>query len=151
MKRKLAKTREGECITQLILETFRLNGLLHVVGDGLTRDLGLTSALWQVMGAIGDEPLHLAQIARNMGLTRQSVRRSARVLEQRGFACFLENPNHKRARLLGLTGKGREILSRVNDIQTHWSNGLADGLNSDELSRAVQLMQTISERLNQQA
>ncbi|MDH3233798.1 MAG: MarR family transcriptional regulator, partial [Alphaproteobacteria bacterium] len=41
-----------EAVTALILETFRLNGRLLAAGDRLVGDLGLTSARWQVLGAI---------------------------------------------------------------------------------------------------
>lgn len=151
MNKLPTKTRQGELVTQMILETFRLNGLMLTAGDRLTKDLNLSSALWQVMGSIREEPLHLAQIARNMGLTRQSVRRSAQVLEQRGFAYFTENPNHKRAKLLALTDKGRQILSQVGMIYTRWSNELSQGLNTDDLSCAVEVMKAIGEKLLKRA
>ena len=39
-----ARTAEAIALTELILETFRLNGCLLAAGDRLTADLGLTSA-----------------------------------------------------------------------------------------------------------
>ncbi|MFC6050148.1 MarR family transcriptional regulator, partial [Methylobacterium hispanicum] len=59
----------------LAIEVFRLNGDLVEGGDALVRDLGLTSARWQVLGAVAlsPVPLPVAHIARNMGLARQSV------------------------------------------------------------------------------
>ena len=63
-------TPAGSAFTGLIIETFRLNGELLAAGDELCADLGLTSARWQVMGAIDEGPLPVAHIARNMGLTR---------------------------------------------------------------------------------
>jgi DNA-binding MarR family transcriptional regulator len=64
-------------LTELILETFRLNGRLIAAGDSLVRDLGLTRALWQILGAIAlsPVPLPVALIASNRGLTRQSVQK----------------------------------------------------------------------------
>src|ERR1700704_2902386 len=64
-------------VTELILEVFRLNGRLLVAGDRLVADLGLTSARWQVLGAVAlaAAPMPVAWIARNMGLTRQAVQR----------------------------------------------------------------------------
>jgi hypothetical protein len=68
----------------LALEVFRLNGILVAVGDTLVAPLGLTSARWQVMGAIAEAKgmLPVAGIARNMGLVRQSVQRIADELAQ---------------------------------------------------------------------
>ena len=67
----------SDAATDLILETFRLNGSLLAAGDAMVADLGLTSARWQVLGAIAlsPVPLPVAHIARNMGLTRQAVQR----------------------------------------------------------------------------
>jgi DNA-binding MarR family transcriptional regulator len=95
-------------ITELVLEIFRMNGELIAMGDAMVGDLGLTSARWQVMGAIAlaNTPLPIAQIARNMGLTRQAVQRTANELEGEGLIRFAPNPNHQRAKLAMLTRKG---------------------------------------------
>ena len=79
-----------DTITDLVLETFRLNGRLLASGDALVADLGLTSARWQVIGAIAlsPVPLSVAQIARNMGLTRQAVQRLANEMEADGLVRF---------------------------------------------------------------
>jgi DNA-binding MarR family transcriptional regulator len=74
-------------VTALILETFRLNGRLLAAGDALVGGLGLTSARWQVLGAIAaaQVPLSVAQIARAMGLTRQAVQRLANDMQRNGL------------------------------------------------------------------
>ena len=46
----------GEALTDLVLAVFRLNGRLLTAGDRLVSDLGLTSARWQVLGAIALAP-----------------------------------------------------------------------------------------------
>ena len=63
----------GPAVTALILEVFRLNGRLLAAGDRLVAKLGLTSARWQVLGAIALSPSAepVARLARNMGLHRQ--------------------------------------------------------------------------------
>ena len=129
-KREQKRTPAADAFTNLIVETFRFNGLLLGAGDRMTNPLDLTSALWQVLGAIDENPLPFAQIARDMGLTRQSVRRSANVLKDRGFVEFRDNPNHKRAKLVALTEQGRRVLDQVTAIQIQWSNRLTEGLNA---------------------
>ena len=58
----------GEALTGLVLAVFRLNGQLLAAGDRLVADLGLTSARWQVLGAIAlaPSPQPVAWLARNM-------------------------------------------------------------------------------------
>ena len=146
-QKQISRTSYAEAFTQLILETFRFNGRLLAAGDRLTKELGLSSALWQVLGAIDEAPLPVAQIARNMGLTRQSVRRTANVLKDKGFVEFQENPNHQRAKLVVLTKQGRKVLDQVTKIQIDWSNSVSKGLSTAKLKAVIQTIRTLSERL----
>src|SRR5205814_345438 len=68
MRNRMGDARAGGLVTELILEVFRLNGRLLAAGDRLVADLGLTSARWQVLGAIAlaSSPMPVAWIARNM-------------------------------------------------------------------------------------
>ncbi|MDA3917270.1 MAG: MarR family transcriptional regulator [Deltaproteobacteria bacterium] len=109
--------------------------------------MGLTSALWQVLGAISEQSISIAQIGRNMGLTRQSVRRSANVLMDKGFVRFEENPDHKRAKLVVPTKTGRKVLNQIETIQVEWSNKVSNGLSVTNLKTLIQTMKTLSERL----
>jgi DNA-binding MarR family transcriptional regulator len=114
----------AEALTDLILEVFRLNGRLLAAGDALTRPFGQTSARWQVLGAIADEPRTVASIARDMGLARQSVQRTADLLERDGIVEFAANPAHRRAKLVRLSRRGRRILERITHAQVGWANDL---------------------------
>jgi DNA-binding MarR family transcriptional regulator len=133
----------GKAVTELILETFRLNGRLLSAGDRLTQDLGLSSARWQVMGAIANTPLSVAQIARNMGLTRQGVQRIADKLAEENLVEFTLNPNHQRAKLVTLTPHGREVLQEVSRRQLVWANEIAKGVAVSELEVAIHLMEKV--------
>ena len=146
-QKQISRTLSAEAFTQLILETFRFNGRLLAAGDRLTKELGLTSALWQVLGAINEAPLPVAQIARNMGLTRQSVRRTANVLKDKGFVEFQENPNHQRAKLVVLSKKGRNVLGQVTKLQIDWANSVSKGLGDNKLKTVIKTMRTIGDRL----
>jgi DNA-binding MarR family transcriptional regulator len=146
-QKQISRTSSAEAFTQLILETFRFNGRLLAAGDRLTKELDLSSALWQVLGAIDEAPLPVAQIARNMGLTRQSVRRTAYVLKDKGFVEFQENPNHQRAKLVVLTKQGRHVLDQVTKIQIDWSNSVSKGLSAAKLKTVIQTMKTLCEQL----
>ena len=61
----MAHTKAGAAFTALVLEVFRFNGRLLAAGDRLGEPLGLTSARWQVLGAVEEKPLPVAQIGRN--------------------------------------------------------------------------------------
>ena len=70
MRQQRPSVGEADALTSLILEVFRLNGCLISAGDDLVSDLGLTSARWQVLGAMALTPAAetVARLARSMGL-----------------------------------------------------------------------------------
>ena len=139
-------------VTHLILEVFRLNGSLLAAGDALVADLGLTSARWQILGAIALSPtaLPVAHIARNMGLTRQAVQRLANELETTGLVRFAPNPHHQRAKLVVLTDRGRTLYEKASARQVPWAARLFEGLPSDSLKAATTLLRTLRDRLDRQ-
>ena len=133
--------------SELVLEVFRVNGKLLAVGDRLTADLGLTSARWQVMGAIGNDAIPVGQIARKMGLKRQSVQRLVNVLADEGIVEFRDNPHHQRAKLVQLTDAGHQRLEQISHIQNEWAGRVSDGLEIQQLRDAIHLLQDIQARL----
>src|SRR5271156_2611535 len=111
--KRVRQTRAARLFTELLIEVFRLNGQLLASGDRLTADLGLTSARWQVLGAIDQEVATVSQIARLMGLQRQSVQRLVDILTGDGIVECLPNPSHRRAKLVRVTASGRRILDAL--------------------------------------
>src|SRR5271166_2699358 len=112
-----------DAVTELMLETFRFNGRLLAAGDALVADIGLTSARWQVLGAIALSavPLPVAHIARNMGLTRQSVQRLVDEMKKEGLVKLAPNRHHRRAQLVLLTEKGELAFRTAMARQELWA------------------------------
>ena len=138
-------------ITDLILATFQLNGRLIAAGDALVGDLALTSARWQVLGAIALYPadLSVAGIARNMGLSRQAVQRVVNDLAARGLVRFAPNPHHVRAQLVLLTAAGRAQFEEAQRRQTPWAASLADGIEPADIAACTALLQSLARRLDE--
>src|SRR5262249_61185522 len=92
-----ARSAEGELATDVVLETFRVNGLLVAVGNRLAAAEGLTAALWQVLGPVAQagRQLTVPQIARRMGLTRQAVQASVNRLRAEGRAAAREDLDYR--------------------------------------------------------
>jgi len=136
--------------TELILETFRLNGDLLDAGDRLVADIGLTSARWQVLGAVmmSPVPLPVAHLARNMGLSRQGVQRIANELVADGLADFAANPHHARAQLVIATEKGQRAYDEAMKRQRPWAADLGRSLARDELAVALKVLQSFRAHLS---
>jgi DNA-binding MarR family transcriptional regulator len=135
-------SRKVDVTTDLILTVFRLNGRLIDAGNGLVKDLGLTSAWWQVLGALSLSPMPLpvAHIARNMGLARQSVQRITDLLANEGMVRFAPNPHHQRAKLLVLTDRGAAAVAAAGERQRPWACHLAAGLTEERLIVALEVL-----------
>jgi DNA-binding MarR family transcriptional regulator len=135
----VAHSASGKVFTELVLEVFRFNGRLVFVGDRMTKALGLSTARWQILGAmaLAGKPLTVAEIARNMGLQRQSVQRTVNMLVATGMVATHENPNDQRARLVSFTKKGRAAYEDTIAIQVEWANETAADLPESELNSAL--------------
>ena len=128
--RKVKRTPAGDALTDLMLELFRAASLILTSGDRLVAPLGLTSARWQVLGAIvsTERPQPVSWLARDLGANRQNVQRIINDLHKNGLVAFETNPHHRRAQLVVPTDKGRRAFDAAMDLQAPWVNELADGL-----------------------
>jgi DNA-binding MarR family transcriptional regulator len=125
----------------LSILVIRLHGLITAEGDALARPAGQTSARWQVLAGVEDGPTTVATIAHRLGLARQSVQRVADVLETEGLVAYEANPRHRRAKLLALTGSGRETLTAIQAAQRTWADTLGKELGEADLRRANAVME----------
>jgi DNA-binding MarR family transcriptional regulator len=133
----------GELFTEIVLQVFRLNRLLLDAGDALTAPVGLTSARWQVLGIVEHGPAPVAEVARAMGLTRQTVQETANGLEAEGFVEFAPNPRHRRAKLLVMTPKGDAAMAVVRRRHAAWANELAERHRAAALESVVAALSEI--------
>ncbi len=142
-------TEAGSAITELILQAFRLHGALMDSGERLVRPMGITAAGWQVISSVAraTQPGPVAHVARDMGLSRQSVQRMANVLVKAGLLEYQVNPHHKRAPLLMLTNRGRGAFEAAARKQVTWANSLAAGMKPANIRAAVKLLQQLEQRL----
>ena len=142
------RTPAGEALTNLILEVFQLNGAMLTAGNQITQPYGLTSARWQVLGAIdlAGQALTVAQIARRMGLARQGVQRIVYDLEKLHMVVLEDNPDHKRAPLVSISKEGNRAMARVDRAQVAWVNQLSQGLSERHINGALKVLQAVRKR-----
>lgn len=146
---KKDRTPAGETVTNLILDLFRLNSQLLKAGDRLVAPLGLTSARWQILGAIvaAEHPQPVAWLARDLGANRQNVQRIVNDLQREGLVEFEPNPHHRRAQLVVLTESGQKAFTSAMELQAPWVNQLSEGLSVKDLETMHRMISTMKERL----
>lgn len=144
------RTPEGEAATQVILSTFRANGLLLAAGDLISAEEGLTAARWQVLGAIvlAERPLTVPQIARRMGLTRQSVHVTVKRLVDDGLLELAPNTDHRRSQLVRATEGGLAAYAAIDSRQAAWVNRLTDAMGRAELQTTASVLEELCRRLD---
>ncbi|MCZ7594804.1 MAG: MarR family transcriptional regulator [Hyphomicrobium sp.] len=147
--RKTKRTPAGDALSNLMLDLFRLNSLLLTAGDRLVAQLGLTSARWQILGAIvaAERPQPVAWLARDMGANRQNVQRIINDLHKEELVAFEANPHHRRAQLVVLTDKGRRTFEAAMELQAPWVNSLADGLAVKDLETVHRVITALRDKL----
>ncbi len=130
------------------LAVFRLNGQFLALADELARPAGLTATRWQVLGAVLPAPLSVAGIARTMGITRQSVQRTADQLVDDGLAEYAPNPAHRRAKLLRPTPAGLDAVGRIDPQHATAARRIAANLGTAEWSRTLEALTDLSAALD---
>ncbi|RQR59612.1 MarR family transcriptional regulator [Burkholderia sp. Bp9002] len=140
--RKPRRTPAGEALTGFMLDLFRLNSRLLASGDRLVAGLGLTSARWQILGAViaAQQPQPVAWLARDLGANRQNVQRIVNDLEAEGLVRFEVNPHHRRAQLVVLTDDGQRAFDAAMNLQAAWVNRLADGVSVADLEATARVI-----------
>jgi DNA-binding MarR family transcriptional regulator len=137
-------------LTEIVLLVFRVNGRLLSAGDRLVGDLGLTSARWQMLGAVAlsDHPQTAPRLAARMGMTRQAAQKQLDLLMEDGLVAAEANPGHARSPLYVLTRKGTSVYAATERVQAAWANRIAGSLAIRDLEITKQLLDNLSNRLN---
>jgi DNA-binding MarR family transcriptional regulator len=146
---KVKRTPAGDALTDLMLDLFRANSLILTAGDRLVAPLGLTSARWQILGAIvsAERPQPVSWLARDLGANRQNVQRIINDLHKERLVAFEPNPHHRRAQLVVLTGKGKQAFKAAMDLQAPWVNELAKGLSVRDIETVRRVVAALRRKL----
>lgn len=138
--------RDTRPIDELMFELFRVNDRLLAVGDSTVRAVGLTSARWLVLGAIAlsDAPITVAQIARNMGLSRQAVQRSTNEMAQLGLVEVMDNPRRRGSKIVALTSTGTAAYETALELwRSEWTTAMEEILTEDEILTTMRILRRL--------
>lgn len=118
------------------------------VEDRMLADTGFTGARMRVAAVLApaDTARTVPQVARSLGLSRQAVQRLADDLAARGLIAWIDNPDHRRARLFQLTESGRTAYGQALQRKVLWAQSVAQGLTPAWLAVATELLGLMSRR-----
>ena len=131
-------------LTDLIIPVIRLEAHFSRAGEAIAATAGQTLARWLTLEMVAGEPATVADVARRLGLTRQSVQRIADLLERDGLTEYAENPHHLTSRFVRLTPRGRQRLREIQAAQRAWSNGVGAKIGEASLRHASRVVDQLT-------
>jgi DNA-binding MarR family transcriptional regulator len=139
---------KAEAITELMLEVAQCFFRIRAVGQNtglITSWGGGAFGLLRSLALLG--PLTVPRIAQMRPTSRQRMQRLADELAGEGLVEFIENPKHRRSRLVRLTPKGdahyRELDARLLTIASTMGVALSEA----DIREASQIVRKLSDDL----
>jgi DNA-binding MarR family transcriptional regulator len=121
---------------RLVEDVLECAGALRRYGDALTRPFGQTEVRWAVLSVLSGGTRTVPQVARRLGVTRQSVQRVANLLAEEGLVESVPNPDNARSPLFRLTDHGEEVLAAIMRAADPWHRRAGEELSLRELRQA---------------
>jgi DNA-binding MarR family transcriptional regulator len=136
---------KAEAITELMLEVaqcfFRIRALGQKTGL-ITSWGGGAFGFMRSLALLG--PLTVPQIAETRPTSRQRMQRLADELAAEGLVRFIDNPKHRRSKLVQLTAKGdaryRELNARLLSI----ASTMGTALGEPDIRKSTEILQRLS-------
>jgi DNA-binding MarR family transcriptional regulator len=126
----------AEEVDRLVADVLECAGALRRYGDALTRPLGQTEVRWAVLSVLSGGARTVPQVARRLGVTRQSVQRVANLLAAEGLIESDANPDNARSPLFRLSERGEEVLTAITRAADPWLHRIGEELSLEDLRRA---------------
>jgi len=147
-QRKKTDSRPGELLRNLFNELVYTYFPLRAFGDQITARFGQSTAEWGLLRSLderGDQTV--AALARSRPVARQWIQRLANQLSRQGMLEFVDNPDHKRAKLMRITPAGCTLLGQIASVLEPRAAAMQREFDERELSRTLDTLHKLRERL----
>ncbi len=147
-KQAISRTDAGQAVEELIIEIVATFFLLQA--EGMRIEVVSTSGegYWSVLRILKMNGAQtVPQIARLRYVPRQSIQKLANEMLEDGVIELVNNPAHKRSKLLRLTPKGEAVFQELSDRFAALSETLAEQGDAAQLQNAVVVVKHLHEQL----
>lgn len=144
----IQRTQAGQAIKDLIIEIVATFFLLRAEGMRIGVVSSSGEGYWSVLRLLkvnGSQTV--PQLARYRYVPRQSVQKLANEMLNDGVIEFLNNPAHKRSKLLRLTPKGEAVFAEMSDRIASLAETLAEQQDAAQLQNAADVVKHLHEQL----
>jgi DNA-binding MarR family transcriptional regulator len=139
---------KGEAIAELMLEVAQCFFRIRAVGQKtglITTWGGGAFGFLRSLALLG--PLTVPQIAQMRPTSRQRMQRLADELAAEGFVEFIDNPKHRRSKLVQITPKGGRRYRELNARFLAIASTLGVGLGEGDVRRATETVRRLSDEV----
>ena len=150
MAKKPGKADVREAPYQVVVEVLGLFFKLRARGkaEGLVTPWG--GGIWGFLRSVRDHgPMTVPQLARLRPVARQRIQRLADEAAEAGLVAFLDNPAHKRSKLLRLTPEGEAAYAQMDTRFREVARQLATGIDPEDLATTARVLRQLREKLEE--
>jgi DNA-binding MarR family transcriptional regulator len=143
---------KSDAIAELMLEAAQFFFRIRAVGQktGLITSWGGGAfGFMRSLALIG--PLTVPQIAQMRPTSRQRMQRLADELAAEGLVEFVDNPKHRRSKLIRLTPKGDKHYRALSARFLAIASTLGIGLNEGEIRRTSEIVRRLSDEVSERS
>src|SRR4051812_25478693 len=137
---------KAEAVAELMLEVAQCFFRIRAVGQktGLITSWGGGAfGFMRSLALIG--PLTVPQIARMRPTSRQRMQRLADELADDGLVEFVDNPKHRRSKLVRLTRKGQAAYREMSGRLLEISSTMGRDLSESDIRKTTEIVRQLSE------
>jgi DNA-binding MarR family transcriptional regulator len=142
----------GEAVAELMLEVAQCFFRIRHVGQKtgfITGWGGGAFGFMRSLALLG--PLTVPQIAQMRPTSRQRMQRLADELATAGLVEFIENPKHRRSKLVQLTSRGLARYQQQNDELMAIASTMGAGLSEADILRTTAAVRQLGEEVKARA
>jgi DNA-binding MarR family transcriptional regulator len=142
------RTVAGQAIEDLIIEIVATFFLLRAEGMRIGVVSSSGEGYWSVLRLLKVNGAQtVPQLARYRYVPRQSIQKLANEMLADGVIELVNNPAHKRSKLLRLTPKGEAVFAELSDRIAILAETLAEHQDAAHLQNAVDVVKQLHEQL----
>jgi DNA-binding MarR family transcriptional regulator len=127
-------------IASLVVTVYDTATALRRLGDAEAGVEGQTQARWQVINVAAAGTWTVPQIARRLGVQRQSVQRIVDRLHDDGLVRLDPNPDHATSPIVHPTERGAAVLSNINAVADRWHRAIAAAADPADVRTTAQFL-----------
>lgn len=121
--------------------------LFHKLGHGVSalhQDMGVSAGMRAVLESVIDGgPQTVPQMARVRPVTRQHIQGLVNELLDGGYVEYVDNPAHKRSKLVSPTERGLETFKRMRERENEVFKRVPVKATAAELEAATRVLRTL--------